>query len=120
MYNFEEKELGCRCGKCAVDFERMNPETMQKIEAARIIAGIPFTVRSAMRCITHNAAEGGSNDSSHLEGYAIDVEANNSRQRFIIIDALIRAGFTRIGIGRTFIHFDDDPLKDERVVWLYD
>lgn len=120
MYNFEEKEFTCRCGKCAVDFERMDPGTVQRIETARIIAGISFSIRSAIRCLVHNVAEGGSDDSSHLEGYAIDIEASNSRDRFIIIDALIRAGFTRIGIGRTFIHFDDDPIKDERVIWLYD
>ena len=119
MYNFKEKNLNCKCGDCTAVFEQMNKKTVQKIEAARIIAGIPFNVRSAMRCIIHNKNEGGSDDSSHLRGFAIDIEADNSRKRFIIIDALLKAGFTRIGIGKTFIHFDDDPVKDEKVIWLY-
>jgi len=119
MYNFKKPAFACRCGECDADFEHMKPETVERLEAARIIAGIPFAVRSAMRCEAHNEAEGGSSDSSHLDGYAIDVDADNSRERFTIVGALIKAGFIRIGIGRTFIHFDDDPTKDGRVMWLY-
>ncbi len=119
MYYFKKSDFACKCNQCSKGFGDMDSETVEKLEAARIIAGIPFIIRSAQRCLAHNKAEGGSKTSSHLEGYAIDVEANNSRERFIIVDALIKAGFTRIGIGKTFIHFDDDPIKDERAMWLY-
>jgi len=49
----------------------------------------------------------------------VDIHCTNSRGRAIIIDALRKAGFTRFGIGNTFIHTDNDPDKDPDVMWLY-
>jgi len=119
MYNFGKEEWACKCGKCNKDFYDMNPETIQKFEAARIIAGISFKINSGMRCMEHNLSIGGKKDSSHTEGYAGDIKATNSRERFIIVDSLLKAGFKRIGIAKTFIHADDDPIKDECVIWVY-
>ncbi len=92
---------------------------MRKANLAREIAGIPFYVTSGFRCWKHNREIGSISD-NHPLGVAMDVRADNSRQRFIILEALIKTGFKRIGIHRTFIHFDDNPDGTPEVVWLYE
>ncbi len=97
----------------------MQDSTIEKLDNARDYAGIPFMVNSGFRTIQHNAKVGGSDNSSHLEGYAVDLKCTDSRSRFKMVSALQKAGFTRIGIAKTFIHADDDPNKSPEVIWTY-
>ena len=117
MLNFELYEFDSPDEKGSGD--SMCPTTLQMLDDARAIAGIPFKINSGFRTKSHNAYVGGKEKSSHLYGYAVDIHCTNSRGRAIIIDALRKAGFTRFGIGNTFIHTDNDPDKDANVVWLY-
>ena len=94
------------------------------LNEARTLANIPFIINSACRCIVHNSDVGGSKDSAHIstnekECTAIDIKTINSRTRSIIVDALIKAKFTRIGISEDFIHADTDRNKSQKVMWLY-
>jgi len=64
--------------------------------------------------------------SSHLYGRAADILATTSRDRFNIVNALIKAGFNRIGISEKsgFIHVDNDcqeygGQKSSNVIWIY-
>ena len=98
---------------------RMQPDLLHKLTAARVAAGIPFKINSGYRTIPHNAKVGGKANSSHTQGWAVDISATSSQQRFIILEALLLAGFTRIGIAKTFIHADCDPNKASKVAWLY-
>ena len=43
----------------------------------------------------------------------------HSNTKFIIVSALIQAGFTRIGIAKTYIHVDDSPTHSQKLIWLY-
>jgi len=117
MLNFELYEFDSPDEKGSGSY--MQPSTLQMLNDARAIAGIPFKINSGFRTKSHNAYVGGKEKSSHLYGYAVDIHCTNSRGRAIIIDALRKAGFTRFGIGNTFIHTDNDPDKDANVVWLY-
>lgn len=112
---FKESEFACK--HCGVS--KMNPDTIEKLNKARELAGIPFIITSGYRCEAHNRAVGGKSEGAHTSGHAVDIKADTSRPRFLIIDALIKAGFTRIGIAKTFIHVDDDPGKDQKVMWDY-
>ena len=114
--SFKSYEFQCKCGCNAAD---MDQELLNMLYEARQIAQIPFVITSGYRCHDHNKNVGGRPGSAHTRGYAVDISANNSRARFIIINALVAAGFTRIGIAKTFIHVDDDPDKDINVAWLY-
>ena len=102
----------------------MDSSFLQMLDDARGIAGIPFRITSGFRTPSHNAYVGGvqpslkSKGSSHLFGYAADIACNNSADREIILNSLIRAGFRRIGIANGFIHVDNDPDKNA-AVWLY-
>ena len=97
----------------------MDESFLSMLDDARSIAGVPFAINSGFRTPSHNAYVGGKEQSSHQFGYAVDLHCTNSRSRFIIIDALIKAGFNRIGVGNTFIHVDSDPDKDADVIWTY-
>jgi len=97
----------------------MDLDFLAKLDKAREIADIPFKINSAFRTPEHNAKVGGKPNSSHLRGLAVDISAADSRTRFIILGALIKAGFNRIGIAKTFIHVDDDQEKSGKVVWVY-
>lgn len=50
------------------------------------------------------------------EGFQTDL---SSVPRVPVVYSLWEAKFRRIGIGRDFIHADDDPNKPQGVVWLY-
>ena len=102
-----------------IDDGNMNQEFLSKLDEARELAGIPFKINSAYRSPEHNAKIGGKPNSSHLRGLAVDISVTNSRQRFVILESLIRVGFNRIGIADTFIHVDLDKEKSEKVVWTY-
>lgn len=119
MNNFKEKEFTCKCGTCGLGYEEMDKDVLEALDKARDIAGVPFIINSAMRCPEHNEKEGGSPTSSHLNGFAIDVSCTTSSQRYAILGALFAAGFTRIGIAKTFIHVDMDKSKSSELVWLY-
>jgi len=97
---------------------KMSPILLAYLDKARSIAKTPFIINSAYRTSTHNRDIGGSETSSHLGGYAVDIKCTTSYIRLIILSALIEAGFTRIGISPTFIHTDVDPIKLD-CIWLY-
>jgi uncharacterized protein YcbK (DUF882 family) len=88
-------------------------------QCARDYAGIAFKINSGYRTIAHNKRVGGVANSPHLGGYAADIHCVDDASRWVIVNALIQAGFTRIGIAKTFIHVDNDPSKNEYRIWTY-
>lgn len=102
-----------------IDDGNMNQEFLLKLDEARERAGIPFVINSAYRSPEHNAKIGGKPNSSHLKGLAVDISVTNSRQRFIVLNALLNVGFTRIGIADTFLHVDLSTDKSQQVIWTY-
>lgn len=97
----------------------INPDSLKRLNRAREIAGIPFIVTSAYRSPEHNKRVGGAPDSAHLRGRAFDIRCNNTRERYCIIHGALAAGFTRIGVGKSFVHLDDDPSLPQCVIWTY-
>ena len=97
----------------------MDKDFLSKLDDAREFANIPFKINSAYRTEEHNKSIGGSPNSSHLKGLAVDISAKDSRTRFKVLEALINVGFNRIGVASTFIHVDDDKDKSSDVIWVY-
>ena len=99
---------------------RMDKDFLRRLDTARGIAGIPFKINSGYRTAHHNdnviKARVGS---SHKKGLAADIGYYGSRERYLILNALMQVGINRIGIAKTFIHCDVDKNKDEDVIWLY-
>lgn len=109
----------------------MDKDFLERLEQAREIANTPFRITSGFR--TQNYLQDlldrgykASKNSSHLVGKAADIAAVDSSARFIIVDALLKAGFNRIGIdgNKNFIHVDSDGTdmggtKTPNVIWTY-
>lgn len=107
--------------------DNMDGEFLEMLDEARDIAEIPFKITSGFRTKEHNdwliasPKYKASKTSSHLKGLAADIAVRDSRSRWLVINALLLAGFTRIGIANTFIHVDLSPVTDktQNVVWTY-
>ena len=102
----------------------MDKDFLSMLDNARDIAKTPFKITSGYRTKEHNIAiykKLGKKpiESSHLKGLACDIACSDSRARFLIINALLEAGFTRIGIANNFIHVDSDFEKSQNVIWTY-
>jgi hypothetical protein len=119
--NFNDDEFKCRC--CGM--LRITPQWIrfiEKLQEARTRAKIPFVITSGARCPAHNQAVGGVTNSPHLttrKNLASDIETKTVHFRFVILEALLFVGFTRIGIKEECLHVDEDPNKVPEVAWLY-
>lgn len=98
--------------------KNMKKDFLTKLDKARAIADVPFKITSGYRSKETNKRVGGVSTSSHLKGLAADISCKDSSTRQKIVNALIQAGFTRIGIADTFIHCDTDKDKND-AIWLY-
>ena len=115
MSYFKISEFDCKCG-CGSN--KTKTELLELLNKAREIAGIPFIINSGTRCERHNHDIGGSMLSSHIDGYAADIKCENSSHRFIMIKALLAAGFCRIEWGtNTWLHVDCDPRKPQNIIF---
>ena len=106
----------------------MDKSFLRMLDQARSIAGIPFTISSGFRSKEYNQSlidrgYKASKNSSHLVGKAADIKVRNGEERYIILNALIKAGFKRIGVAKGFIHCDNDSLDQggtkNNSVWTY-
>lgn len=95
------------------------PDLVKMLDTAREIAGVPFVINSGIRTPERNAEVGGVDSSAHLTGHAVDIRCPSSRHRYLMLAALMEAGFRRIGVGDTFLHCDTDPSKPQNVLWFY-
>jgi uncharacterized protein YcbK (DUF882 family) len=94
------------------------------LDDARHYAGVPFVVTSGYRTPEYNQSlldrgYQASRNSSHMTGYAADIQAPNSAMRYAIVIGAMKAGITRIGIGSNFVHLDTDPTKTQNLIWTY-
>ena len=113
--NYFPEGFACPC--CGI--EDMDKDFVEKLNFARDKAGIPFILRSAFRCPIWNAKVGGTKNSAHQFGYAVDLQVKDDRERWIIFVALFLSGFRRFGFGKDFIHVDEDPDKNPMRIWVY-
>lgn len=97
----------------------MKQTTMSKLDTAREIAGIPFVLTSAYRSPEWDKSKGRSGTGAHTLGRAVDIRCNADKNRFKIVEALIKAGFKRIGIADSFVHADNSDTHSQEVIWLY-
>ena len=120
MKYFKLREFVCNCcGK-----SKINRTFVKVLDAARGYSknedgsDIKFIITSGYRCENHPESIKNPT-SSHIKGLAADILVKNSRERAVILGALMNAGFSRFGIGRNFIHVDLGEDKVQGVIWTY-
>lgn len=120
--HFTPREFTCRCEGLCDHPVVVSPDLVAKLDKIRELIGMPVTIVSGTRCERHNRKVGGKPLSSHVPrdgiSHAADVRCPDNEFRFAFLAAALPI-FNRIGIGKDFIHVDDDPALPSNVVWVY-
>ncbi len=105
----------------------LDTELVAMLDKSRHRSGIPYKITDGLRLGTGKQDRNAVNNSAHISGHAVDLDCNDSRSLWKMLDGLIGVGFKRIGIyyksvdGKvypTHLHVDNDPTKPPEVVWL--
>ena len=124
--NFSHAEIACKCGRCK-GAAKISPDLMVRLQAMRDEVG-PIRITSGVRCRQHpesrtrppsSPVPADRGDVEGRCGHAGDIAAVGSRRRFRLLDAALAAGFVRVGIGKSFLHLDNDYKKAQGVAWDY-
>ena len=113
--NFDLEEYACNCGCGRSDIKA---ELVDKIQQVRDTLGRSIRINSGFRCERHNGNIGASETSSHIGGWAADLQTKGSAARYELLVAVMQV-FDRVGIAKNFIHVDVDANKTAGVVWTY-
>ncbi len=98
----------------------MDSDFMKKLRKVKQKANLPFfIINSGYRTKKHNKKVGGVPNSAHTTGNAADIKAPFEWMQRRIVGAAKEVGFKRMGIGKTFVHLDDDDTKKQYVAWGY-
>lgn len=103
--HFSRHEFACKDG-CG--FDTMDYATVQILEEVREHFGVPVTINSGCRCVSHNKAVGGASGSQHVYGRAVDIVVQGVAPSEVA-DWLERGPMVgRGGVGRypSFTHVD--------------
>ncbi|MBI4965353.1 MAG: hypothetical protein HY913_18900 [Desulfomonile tiedjei] len=119
---FTPKEFTCKCEGFCDHPSVISMNVVSKLDKIREFIGKPITILSGTRCERFNRKFGGKTRSSHVPkdnvSHAVDVRCPDAAFRFAFLTAALPM-FNRIGIGKDFIHVDDDPELPSNVIWLY-
>lgn len=109
--------LGTAMPKCSVS--DMDEEFLGEQKFIQKLCGRKFRITSAFRTVAYEKSKGRSGRSAHCLGKAVDISTTDSKSRYVVVAALLHAGFNRIGIGKTFVHVDDDLKRAHPVIFHY-
>ena len=113
--DFSRYEMACKCG-CGAD--DISIDLVERLQSIRDIMGKPIHINSGVRCPHHNAKVGGSGESEHITGDAVDIQCEGSPLRYELLFLLMKK-FNRIGIAKNFIHVGISKTKAQNVIWVY-
>ncbi|MBI5569310.1 MAG: peptidase M15 [Desulfomonile tiedjei] len=120
--HFTPREFTCKCDGYCDHPDVISLGTVAKLDRIRDLIGKPVEVISGTRCERHNNKVAGRVRSAHLAkdgcSRAVDVRCPDAAYRFAFLTAALPL-FNRIGIGKDFIHVDDDPELPPGMIWTY-
>ena len=122
--NFTRREFACRDG-CGFDIP--TPEIVLSAQALRDYINRPVHVNSGCRCPARNAAVGGSQNSEHINGAAVDIHVSGltNRQLGEALRSADRKGLTPhlayaelvAGNTNTVVHMDTGRRRNNKWGW---
>jgi zinc D-Ala-D-Ala carboxypeptidase len=94
----------------------IDEDALDRLEYARRLLGQPLVILSAYRDPLHNAKVGGAPLSMHKEGKAFDIRLTGLDKWQLLI-ACQKAGFTGFGFYSTFLHVDTGKPRTWGKIW---
>jgi hypothetical protein len=116
---FQPIEFACKCERAVCDAVKVSESLLWRLDDIRGLCSQALYINSGVRCPYWNEKSGGEPNSEHTLGLGADIRCEDSRLRYQIVKAAIDSGFTRIGIGRNFVHLGISMQHDNFVVWHY-
>jgi zinc D-Ala-D-Ala carboxypeptidase len=120
--HFVPRDFTCNCEEFCDHPVVISMDLVRKLDAIRDKIGRHIKVLSGTRCERHNRKVVGKLHSPHVAkdgtSHAIDVYCPDSSFRYAFLAAALSL-FNRIGIGKDFIHVDDDPDLPPDTMWVY-
>lgn len=90
--HLKKDDFLCPCCKKG----EMDEQLLSVLETVARIT--PLRITSGYRCSSHNKQVGGSENSTHLQGKAVDIAIGSDSQRFLLIKNFILLGINRLGL----------------------
>ena len=112
MRYFDKEEF--RMGNEIV-FDEMQKELLQLLDDLRDLVNEPLHINSSYRSLEYNQSIGGSKNSQHLIGNAVDLHCTNGLLRMKIVENALALGLT-CGVAKTFVHIDN---RLNQIVFAY-
>lgn len=97
----------------------MQQDFLDLLDDIREYLGHPLLLSSAYRSKAYDLSKGRSGNSAHTRGRAVDIVCNSSATRYKIVRAALLYGVCRIGIGKNFVHIDNDETLPQGVIFHY-
>lgn len=120
--HFSPRDFTCNCREFCDHPVVISMELVRKLDTIRDRIGRHVSIVSGTRCERHNRKVVGKLHSSHVPkdgtSHAADVYCPDSSFRFAFLAAAMPL-FNRIGVGKDFIHVDDDPDLPPDTMWVY-
>ena len=96
--NFKKSEFKCPCGKCNGYGEGIATTLVKTLQDLRNKHGKSITITSGYRCPTHNKKIGGTTNSKHTQGLAVDFYMdgfNSQSNRVNVVNELKKTSYYR-------------------------
>lgn len=113
-----DPKLLCTCGHVLCDRRSVNQETLDKAQLVRDWLGSAMYVTSGGRCPNHPNETHRTKPADHQKGIGIDVRYRSEEEKNLIMMYGVRAGFTAIAAGKSFVHLGNRPQK-HLTTWSY-
>jgi hypothetical protein len=103
------------------ELTQVDPRLLTRLAKLEEEVKRPLHITSGFRDPQHNTEVGGVKNSEHTDTPAtgVDIACTTSGARFSLIKAALAAGFTRLGIGKTFVHLGISTTRPQPVMWHY-
>lgn len=122
---FKINEFKCKCGKCELPNDFPSDELVENLETIREYFDKPLIINSAYRCKEHNDKVGGSPNSQHVKGKAVDFTIKGVKTKDVYSYVIRKFGDYNYGIAiknspdeyKGFVHLD--VRGDKKARWEY-
>ena len=114
--NFKLSEFQCKGKNCCGNVVKISSKLVTMLQALRGKLGVPLIINSGYRCKEHNTKVGGSSDSYHGQGLAVDIACPKGWTVEELTQICLEHGFTGVGSypSQGFVHVDVRPGKQVR------